>query len=86
MRQSDTVNELESKASLISLVERVAVAGLLGAKRVQDAAVEFNAMLEGLANAELRGATLRVLPEGAEGQAWHAALTTVILGWGRGAP
>ena len=38
-------------------------------------------MLEGLANAELRGAVLRLLPEGAEEDAWRRALTTVIRGF-----
>jgi AcrR family transcriptional regulator len=31
----------------------------------------FNAMLEGLANAELRGSVFRNLPEGDEATAWH---------------
>jgi hypothetical protein len=51
-------------------------------KSVEDAAVEFNAMLEGLANAELRGATLRILPEGREEHAWREALMTVVRGFG----
>jgi hypothetical protein len=53
---------------------------------VGEAAVEFNAMLEGLANAELRGRALSLLPEGAEEQAWRNALATVIRGFGAGAP
>jgi hypothetical protein len=62
-------------------IRRVADAGLLGDKPVDDAAVEFNAMLEGLANAELRGSTLRILPEGQEERAWHDALSTVVRGF-----
>jgi hypothetical protein len=52
---------------------------------VLEAAVEFNAMLEGLANAELRGAVFRNLPEGSEEVAWRNALTTVVRGFGGGA-
>ena len=39
-------------------------------------------MMEGLANAELRGAVLRLLPEGNEEQAWRGALATVVRGFG----
>ena len=41
---------------LLAKVERLEAAGLLGDKPVPEAAVEFIAMMEGLANAELRGA------------------------------
>jgi uncharacterized protein YgfB (UPF0149 family) len=43
--------------------------------------VEDNAMLEGLANAELRGGMLPNLPAGSEEHAWRHALTTVIAGF-----
>src|SRR5829696_5268992 len=56
---------------LVAKVQRVADAGLLGRKSVQEAAVEFNAMMEGLANAELRGTVLRNLPPGREERAWR---------------
>ena len=46
-----------------------------------EAAVEFNAMLEGLANAELRGTILRILPAGEEERTWQEALTTVARGF-----
>ena len=46
-------------AGLLGKIERLAKADLLGEKTVLEAAVEFNAMLEGLANAELRGTILR---------------------------
>lgn len=72
-------NQLQAK------VQRLDGAGLLGEKSVREAAVEFNAMLEGLANAELRGAVFRNLPEGGEEQAWRNALATVIAGFGDGA-
>lgn len=67
---------------LLVRVQRLKSAGRLGDKTVPEAAVEFNAMLEGLANAELRGAVFRNLPEGHEEQAWRNALTTVVLGFG----
>ncbi len=38
-------------------------------------------MLEGLANAELRGDVLRMLPAGEEEQAWQRGLETVLRGW-----
>jgi AcrR family transcriptional regulator len=69
-------------AHLRARVRRVEDAGLLGRKSILEAAVEFNAMLEGLANAELRGNTLRILPEGLEERTWHDALTTVVRGFG----
>ena len=68
-------------AGLLAKVQRVEDAGLLGpTKSVRQAAMEFNAMLEGLANAELRGATLRILPAGSEERAWRDALGTVVRG------
>lgn len=66
---------------LIGKVERLQRAGLLGAKPVPDAAVEFIAMMEGLGNAELRGAVLRLLPEGNEEQAWRNGLATLLRGF-----
>lgn len=66
---------------LLAKVQRLADAGLIRSRTVREAAVEFNAMLEGLANAELRGAILRILPEGREEETWRNALTTVIRGF-----
>jgi AcrR family transcriptional regulator len=68
-------------AQLLAKVRRVEDAGLLGGKSVPEAAVEFNAMLEGLANAELRGSVLRILPAGDEERAWREALATVVRGF-----
>ena len=62
-------------------VQRMQDAGLLGPKAVPDAAREVNAMWEGLANAELRGDVLRIMPEGEEVRAWSAALTSVLRGF-----
>ncbi len=69
-------------ARLTAKMQRLKDAGLLDHRPVAEAAVEFNAMLEGLANAELRGRALSLLPEGAEEEAWRNALTTVIRGFG----
>jgi AcrR family transcriptional regulator len=66
---------------LTAKIQRLQHAGLLDHRPVAQAAVEFNAMLEGLANAELRGRTLSLLPEGEEEHAWRDALTTVIRGF-----
>jgi AcrR family transcriptional regulator len=70
---------------LLAKVERLEAAGLLGGKPVPEAALEFIAMMEGLANAELRGAVLRLLPEGDEEQAWRNALDTLVRGFAAGA-
>jgi AcrR family transcriptional regulator len=67
-------------------VQRVKDAGLLGRKSVPDAARELNAMWEGLANAELRGDVLRIIPHGEEERAWRDALTTVLRGFNASAP
>ncbi len=67
--------------SYVARVERLRPRGLLGDKPPAQAALEFNAMMEGLANAELRGAVLRLLPEGDEEEAWRRALATVVRGF-----
>ena len=68
-------------SQLQAKVRRLEEANLLGDRSVHEAAVVFNAMLEGLANAELRGSVFRNLPEGDEATAWHDALATVIAGF-----
>src|SRR6476619_4925934 len=68
-------------SQLLAKVARLEAAGLLGGKPVPEAALAFNAMMEGLANAELRGAVLRLLPEGNEEEAWRSALTTLVRGF-----
>ena len=67
--------------ALLQKVQRTADAGGLGAKAVREAAVEFNAMMEGLGNAELRGAVFRNLPEGEEERAWRTALRSLVHGF-----
>jgi AcrR family transcriptional regulator len=69
---------------LTSKIQRLKDGGLLDDRPVAEAAIEYNAMLEGLANAELRGQALRLLPEGAEEQAWRNALATIIRGFSAG--
>lgn len=66
---------------LQAAVQRLGDAGLLGRKPVPDAAREINAMWEGLANAELRGEVLRIIPKGDEERAWVDGLTTVVRGF-----
>lgn len=67
-------------------VRRLEQAGLLGGKSIPDAARELNAMWEGLANAELRGDVLRIIPKGEEERAWSDALTTLLRGFGATPP
>jgi hypothetical protein len=66
-------------AGLVGKVERLAEVDLLGEKTVLEAAVEFNAMLEGLANAELRGTIL--LTSRQRRSAPGVRLTTVARGF-----
>jgi AcrR family transcriptional regulator len=67
--------------ALLGKVERLGDAGGLGGKPVREAAVEFNAMMEGLSNAELRGEVFRNLPEGDEERAWRSALSSLVHGF-----
>jgi AcrR family transcriptional regulator len=68
---------------LVGKVTRLGEAGLLGDTPPAEAALRFNAMMEGLANAELRGSVLRLLPEGDEETTWRDALETVVRGFAR---
>jgi hypothetical protein len=70
-----------SLSRLLAKVQRVADAGQLGSTSVQDAAVAFNAMCEGLANSELRGTILRILSAGEEERAWRDSLTALVRGF-----
>lgn len=71
---------------LVAKVARLEPVGLLGGRPPAEAALALNAMMEGLANAELRGAVLRLLPEGSEQQAWRTALTTLVRGFAVAGP
>ena len=81
-----TTARQQAWARLMAKIQRLKDAGLLDHRPVAEAAVEFNAMLEGLANAELRGRALSLLPEGAEEEAWRNALATLIRGFGASQP
>jgi len=63
-------------------IDRLRSVGLLGDTSLDDATVAFEAVMEGLANGELRGGTLPILPAGDEERAWRTALHTVIRGFG----
>ncbi len=66
---------------MLAKVQRLSDVGLLANRMAHEAAVEFNAMLEGLANAELRGSLMPNLPEGQEERAWRNALSTLVAGF-----
>ena len=68
-------------AQLQHKIRRLERGGHLGRVSLHDATVAIEAMMEGLANAELRGATLPILSPGKEKQAWRRALTTLIRGF-----
>jgi AcrR family transcriptional regulator len=68
-------------AQLQGKIRRLEKAGLLGRTSLEEATVAIEAIMEGLANAELRGHTLPILPAGEERQAWRRALTTLIRGF-----
>jgi AcrR family transcriptional regulator len=68
-------------AQLQDRIRRLERAGLLGRTSLHDATVAIEAMMEGLANAELRGRTLPILAAGKEKQAWRRALVTLIRGF-----
>jgi AcrR family transcriptional regulator len=76
----------KSWTQLVAKLERLEQADLLGGRSPEEAAVVFVAMMEGLANAELRGAVLRILPEGREEEIWRAALTTLVHGFAAPTP
>lgn len=65
-------------------VRRLKDAGQLGDLDVTQAAVTFNALCEGLANAELRGGTMRQLPADEEEQAWRDAFRALVRGFAAG--
>ena len=70
----------EAFARLEFRVRRLDECGRLYRQPVRAAAVEFNAMCEGMANAQLRGGTLRILPAGEEERAWRESFQTIVRG------
>lgn len=83
LRAGPDVTEARQRAfaQLQNKIRRLEQAGLLGRTSLQEATVAIEAMMEGLANAELRGRTLAILPAGKEKEAWRRALTTLIRGF-----
>jgi AcrR family transcriptional regulator len=76
--------EVARWGSFARLEERLAgvrAVGLLGRRDIRQAAVEFQVVCEGLANAELRGGTLRQLAPEAARRAWVDAYAAMIAGW-----
>ena len=68
-------------AQLQGKIRRLERGGHLGRVSLHEATIAIEAMMEGLANAELRGATLPILSPGKEKQAWRRALSTLIRGF-----
>jgi AcrR family transcriptional regulator len=72
----------EARASAWVLLEhrlqRLKDAGRLGDRSVQEGAVQFNALCEGLGNAELRGGTL---VQGDQEPVWRRAFEALIRGF-----
>jgi len=64
-------------SELKQLVRRLADAGLLGGRSVDDATVEFHALCEGLAAVELRGV---LVPADAE-RIWREGLSALVTGF-----
>ena len=67
-------------APLEARMQRVDDAGKLRLRSVREAAVEFNALCEGLANAELRGGTVLDVPERDKEGVWRRAFESLFAG------
>jgi AcrR family transcriptional regulator len=68
-------------AQLQAKIARLEAAGLLDSVSPREATIAFEAVMEGLANAELRGGTLPILPSGDEEDAWRRTLRILIDGF-----
>ncbi len=68
----------ECWARLEGKVARLDIADLLRDRTVTEAAVEFNALCEGLANAEVRGGTML---QGDQERVWRDAFTVLVRGF-----
>jgi AcrR family transcriptional regulator len=77
------LTEAREKAweQLLGRIARLEAAGGLGETSVEEAAIAFIAMFEGLGNAELRGNVLRTLPAGREEEVWKRSLETLVRGF-----
>lgn len=78
-----TVAEARDRAveRLRNQIRRADEHGLLGEKSVASALIEFNAVCEGMANVELRGAIMPLLTPGDEETSWREAFATLIRGF-----
>ena len=63
---------------LIAKVRRLDDAGVLRAKPLDQAVLEFQALCEGFGNFELRGQTMGILPPGDEEAAWRTAFAGLV--------
>lgn len=68
----------DALARLHARLRRLCDAGRLGMRSVPDAALEFDALCEGLAALELRGA----IPTAEADRRWRDALRALVAGWG----
>jgi len=69
----------QALGELIALIERLQEAGGLGARSVEEATVQFDALCEGLALMDLRGGT--PYPACDSQATWEDALHALIAGW-----
>ena len=67
-------------SALTSKVRRLETAGALRGLTVEEATLAFQAMCEGLANFELRGAIMRMFPADREDDAWRVAVGALVAG------
>lgn len=65
---------------LTAKVQRLGNAGVLHGRSVEEATMAYQAMCEGLANFELRGAIMRMFPADHEEEAWRTAVSTLVGG------
>lgn len=68
---------------LTAKVQRLETAGLLRGLTAEEATLAFQAMCEGLANFEMRGAIMRMFPADREEDAWRTAMAALIGGMTR---
>ena len=67
--------------ALTAKVARLEQAGLLRrGTSLEYASAAYQALCEGMANLEMRGAIMRLLPEEAEEETWRVAMTALLVG------
>jgi AcrR family transcriptional regulator len=72
---------LKALGSFHSRFDRMVEAGMLASGDLEPAMLQFSALIEGLANTELRGDALRLLPFDGQEQSWRSAVDTIVSGW-----